>query len=1630
MINQTASKLITVKSEIPQKVNNYTLIKEEYKSNYYSIFEAKSQYTDEIVSIKVYSKEVLQRSVVELSFINNEVSILKLLEHKNIIKIYELIESNTHIFIITEKYPPEDLYNFILKNKKINENDSLFIFSQIVDAMKYMHEMNICHRDIKPENIYIDPKTKKIKICNFIYSCYYMSDERYLTEDLGTPSFACPEIHKGSHYKPEQADVWSCGILLYVMIFGYLPFNSENESKNEELIIAGKYMISEKIDEYLNELFKNTIQIEPNLRWSFNEIINSKWLTKNKSHISPIIGGINYFNIKYPLDEEILNVCEQLGLNKKQLKKDLAEYKYNPSTGIYRQLIKKLYKEGINSVGDLESEDFKNYIDDASNYLLDSEIQKKKDGYMSKEAKRVSAVKAQQDNLMEQMENTLKGLENAANDYNNYKKDKIESEAKERAEREIKEKEEKEREKNIENNKGIKKEITNDNNIKTEKEGQIHVENEDGKTIKINEEKHNQKEKSSSSKDTFKRLRSEFLDENGDKSSPGISRNNEIELDKISGNTYYNKQRKSVMFVMTSTFKEVNYGNMGKLNKSERINKRGRRMTMLNTHMPIRMLDYINNNSNREKELTLMRKNPNVLKLSDKNLNKKIVKKQNTIKEENDEEKDNESSESSESELKENELIDKEKKEEEKENMKEEGKESESKEKIEGKEGENIEERESENKEKIKIVEKRVEEEGEDAKKIKENKEDRGNENKVENIININDKKTNEREMDKSDGKKKDILMHIENKEEKVIENNKLKNEVKENKETKNKGILKNNNELNSQKSQQENLRKEPHIQFKDPKVSTRDSAIFKEIEQAVKNIKERKSTTIEDASKILTQEQLDMQHAYDEERLFQSEQVKRMKKKLKLKRRSKTMHIKEEEDFRHLMSKDKQNEIVGELNKGDQGESTENKGLEKKGEDERNNDSVKKEVVIVENKEEELTKISLENKEAIENSQNPSKPKEINDENIALKEELSPQKEVHNEPKLEIEEKTIQETGLNKDELKKEEDKVKEIEIKNTNDENDINNVNGNDVNDQNSTNKNNELMVIGNEEINNDNDDKDSNYMNENNNNGGRDNNDKNNIIESNISVEPQLETLENKITNNTKVKSDIVSNSIVENNDNNNEIIIEKVNEDGKSSSSVGMVPENSIETISEINEGIKLLNDKITSEEEPKSVPLLHNLEDESNNRTEKEEPKSVPIQNNIVSEDKEEEQQSELKIDNLNGQQEKERGKENFESQSIPILYNLNDGQEKERAQSIILSEDKPENNDWDEHEINDNQENDMNINVIGVGDTQKKDIELDICTKQKKEDGRNDGKKYKEKVEIIVRKNDISSQINVKTKTESTRKLSSKKEESSKNMEEKNEVKLYNPFNFNDAKSKETKEEIKPYKNKEQNKKRTRDIYSDIVNKMLNDNLRKELKIRGEKAVIRKFIPTKKANNFPISLYMNKKSDYDTIVSVNSYRDKTGHNKQSNSSNNKNFVNYYKSERKVEGKSKIKNLRKIQPKKNINNSIDFDYIAHFRKMNQNNNSNYFHNEFSFNTHRNTRESSKQKKTIHNTSLNKSQIVNSGSTTKRANYSITKGPKFARIKVSEFVNMNIKKKLKFNPKTNRMPVSVYKRVYIY
>ena len=311
-----------------------------------------------------------------------EVKILKNTFHFNIIKLYEVIEKEEEIFIIMEYAEGGDLSSFLTQKKYLSENTARKIFQQLIDVIYYIHQIGICHRNLKLENILFSSKKRdKIKIINFGHSNLYLTGvnsgnptlsfgAEFLETPFGSQEYTPPEMILGCKYDGLLSDIWTCGIILYTMLFGTFPFKDKNIDDLYTKIIKGDFTYPKNINisEEAQLLIKKILVVNPRLRSDIKDIRRDIWFQKDYEQIPGL-----YISIReIPVSDVIIEEMKKYGFKKNDIIKDIKNNRHNNITTFYYLLVNKLRNEGSENKSDLFSNEFKEYLreQDLKNNLI------------------------------------------------------------------------------------------------------------------------------------------------------------------------------------------------------------------------------------------------------------------------------------------------------------------------------------------------------------------------------------------------------------------------------------------------------------------------------------------------------------------------------------------------------------------------------------------------------------------------------------------------------------------------------------------------------------------------------------------------------------------------------------------------------------------------------------------------------------------------------------------------------------------------------------------------------------------------------------------------------------------------------------------------------------------------------------------------------------------------------------------------------------------------------------------------------------------------------------------------------------------------------------------------------------
>ncbi|CAG5123037.1 unnamed protein product, partial [Candidula unifasciata] len=191
------------------------------------------------VAIKIVDKTQLDED--NLKKIYREIEIMKLLRHPHIIRLYQVMQSERMLYLVMEYASGGEIFDHLVAHGRMNEREARKKFRQIVSAVAYCHSHSIVHRDLKAENLLLDANLS-IKIADFGFSNFFTPDSTLKTW-CGSPPYAAPELFEGVEYDAPKVDVWSLGVVLYVLVCGALPFDGSTLQSLRNRVLAGKYRV-------------------------------------------------------------------------------------------------------------------------------------------------------------------------------------------------------------------------------------------------------------------------------------------------------------------------------------------------------------------------------------------------------------------------------------------------------------------------------------------------------------------------------------------------------------------------------------------------------------------------------------------------------------------------------------------------------------------------------------------------------------------------------------------------------------------------------------------------------------------------------------------------------------------------------------------------------------------------------------------------------------------------------------------------------------------------------------------------------------------------------------------------------------------------------------------------------------------------------------------------------------------------------------------------------------------------------------------------------------------------------------------------------------------------------------------
>jgi len=281
------------------------------------------------VAVKVLNRQKIRTLDMDHK-VEREIKILKLFMHPHIIRLYEVIETASDILMFQEYVPGGEIFEYIVEHGRLSEEEGRRFFQQIISGVEYCHKHMVVHRDLKPENLLLD-KHLNVKIADFGLS-NVMQDGEFLKTSCGSPNYAAPEVIRGNHYAGPEVDVWSCGVILYALLCGSLPFDDENIPNLFKKIKGGVYTLPSHLSEGSRDLIPRMLVVDPLKRITIPEIRQHPWfLTALPDYLSspPLVDA------EPTVDEEVLAKLLEMGFLREEVERCIREREQTQETVAY-----------------------------------------------------------------------------------------------------------------------------------------------------------------------------------------------------------------------------------------------------------------------------------------------------------------------------------------------------------------------------------------------------------------------------------------------------------------------------------------------------------------------------------------------------------------------------------------------------------------------------------------------------------------------------------------------------------------------------------------------------------------------------------------------------------------------------------------------------------------------------------------------------------------------------------------------------------------------------------------------------------------------------------------------------------------------------------------------------------------------------------------------------------------------------------------------------------------------------------------------------------------------------------------------------------------------------------------------
>ncbi|XP_043936903.1 serine/threonine-protein kinase SIK3 [Protopterus annectens] len=325
------------------RIGYYDIERTIGKGNFAVVKLATHVITKAKVAIKIIDKTQLDDENLKKIF--REVQIMKMLRHPHIIRLYQVMETERMIYLVTEFASGGEIFDHLVAHGRMAEKEARKKFKQIVAAVHFCHCRNIVHRDLKAENLLLDANLS-IKIADFGFSNLFTPGQLLKTW-CGSPPYAAPELFEGKEYDGPKVDIWSLGVVLYVLVCGALPFDGSTLQNLRARVLSGKFRIPFFMSTECEHLIRHMLVLDPSKRLSMEQICKHKWMKLGDpdEEFDRLIAESQ--NVKAerqvePVNEEVLMAMTEIGLDRERTLQSLRSDAYDHYSAIYCLLCDRL----------------------------------------------------------------------------------------------------------------------------------------------------------------------------------------------------------------------------------------------------------------------------------------------------------------------------------------------------------------------------------------------------------------------------------------------------------------------------------------------------------------------------------------------------------------------------------------------------------------------------------------------------------------------------------------------------------------------------------------------------------------------------------------------------------------------------------------------------------------------------------------------------------------------------------------------------------------------------------------------------------------------------------------------------------------------------------------------------------------------------------------------------------------------------------------------------------------------------------------------------------------------------------------------------------------------------------------